>query len=99
MIDKLGSSLFVPHLLLHGVMVQKGNEIHRDITYDTPLQAGPAHTGADGVQSFWVYRALRNNGAYSFKFATTMELVSTREHGHFTPWLQQQIYCQTGDTV
>lgn len=92
-------ALSVSHLLLHGVVVQKGSQVHRDMTYDTALQTGVTHMDADRVQGLWVHRGLRNSGANSFQLTGAMKLVSTRQHGHLTSRLQQQIYRQTGDTV
>lgn len=87
------------HLLLHGAVVQKSGQVHRDIAYDKALQTGLAHTHADGVQGLWAYRGLRDRGAYNLQLTGTVKLVTGGQHGHLTPRLQQQIYCQTGDTV
>ena len=92
-------SLSVSHLLLHGAGVHKGCKAHRDVANDKALQTSLTHTHADRVQGLWVYRGLRNSGAYNFQMTGAMELVSTGQHGHLTPRLQQHIDCQIGDTL
>lgn len=92
-------SLSRPYLLLHGFAVQEGDQVHGDVTYDTAPETGLAHAQADGVQGFWMHGALRNSEAHSFQLTGAMELISAGHHGHFTPGLQQQVYCQTGDAV
>lgn len=40
----------VSHLLLHGVVVQEGSQVHRDVAYDAVVQTGLANAHAEGGQ-------------------------------------------------